>query len=365
VSESDRSSGFDRSRAELFEALGHPVRIRILHTLAVEPMGFSELKRSLGIESSGHLQFHLGRLDGLVRLLPDGRYTLTDDGREALLVVGKPETMGQASPESGQWERRLLSDHNIRVGNLVASALLIALGSFLVIFGGSAYYCVPGYSAPSCSQTFYFVNPFQIPEFTFMRYYQNYTLNAVGLVMLCAGSLSLFRERKTANSKTPTARRAFRNTCVAVGALSILANVATIPHAYLGILGSPSSGVSFAALLSPFLLPILNIIGMVLGLASITSAFSSEREASVLASVASGLALTFLTSWGSFTFDHYDVGWPLAWAHQFTSLGGLASLPMFYLDVAGLVFDLAFWAIAMGIALGLLRLYLRGRAAPV
>lgn len=153
--------------------------------------------------------------------------------------------------------------------------------------------------------------------------------------------------------------RTLRNTCIVVGILSILSDAAAVPfNALLGIIGPPSGVFTFAPLLWPFNPPVLNIIGMVLGLAVIPSALASERGASVLASIASGFALTFLTSWGSFTFGHFDVGWPLAWAHQFTSLDGLPSLPMFYLDVAGLVFDLAFWAISVGVALCLLRLYL-------
>ncbi len=46
------------------------------------------MKRQVGIESSGHLTFHLEKLSGLISLGPDGRYGLTDDGREALRIVG-------------------------------------------------------------------------------------------------------------------------------------------------------------------------------------------------------------------------------------------------------------------------------------
>jgi hypothetical protein len=137
--------------------------------------------------------------------------------------------------------------------------------------------------------------------------------------------------------------RTFRNSRIVVGILSIIAEAATTPHPYLGILGSPSRGVTFAAFLAPFVLPILNIIGIVLGLASITAAFASEKGASVLASVAFGLALILSTSWGSLTWGHYDVGWPLSWAHRFVSLGLLPETPpMFYLDLTGLLIDLAF-----------------------
>ena len=83
----NRADHFDASRAELFEALGHPVRVKILRTLDQRPMGFAELKKAAGIDSSGHLQFHLGKLSGLVETTSEGSYALTDDGREAIRVL--------------------------------------------------------------------------------------------------------------------------------------------------------------------------------------------------------------------------------------------------------------------------------------
>jgi hypothetical protein len=70
---------FNSSRAEVFEALGHPVRIKILESLKEGPLGFAELKRRAGLESSGTLQFHLAKLGDLVRAQPDGNYSLTDE----------------------------------------------------------------------------------------------------------------------------------------------------------------------------------------------------------------------------------------------------------------------------------------------
>ncbi len=72
---------------EKFEAISHPLRIKILELLSKRAMGFSELKRELGIESSGKLDFHLKKLKGLVILDEDGRYTLTKDGYSALQAV--------------------------------------------------------------------------------------------------------------------------------------------------------------------------------------------------------------------------------------------------------------------------------------
>ena len=58
----DEGDQFDSSRAELFEALGHPSRVKILKVLERNQLGFADLKREVGIGSSGHLQFHLNKL---------------------------------------------------------------------------------------------------------------------------------------------------------------------------------------------------------------------------------------------------------------------------------------------------------------
>ena len=119
--------GFDQTKAELFEALGHPMRIRILQTLERAPMGFAELKKAVGVESSGHLSFHLGKLDGLQKVDQDGRYSLTDEGREALRVIS-------ATKEEGRGSFRAHAPHvvtkNVAIAALVIGMLL--LGSFAV-----------------------------------------------------------------------------------------------------------------------------------------------------------------------------------------------------------------------------------------
>ncbi len=91
--------GFDASKAELFEAIGHPNRIRIIQVLDEGPLGFAELKRKVGMESSGHLAFHLGKLRNLVTMNSDGQYALTGEGKEALRMI-------QAVREKGGQERR-------------------------------------------------------------------------------------------------------------------------------------------------------------------------------------------------------------------------------------------------------------------
>jgi len=75
--------GFSKDRAELFEALGHPTRIRIVQILADAPLGFADLKKALDIESGGLLQFHLGKVQNIVKDTPEGSCALTDEGRSA------------------------------------------------------------------------------------------------------------------------------------------------------------------------------------------------------------------------------------------------------------------------------------------
>src|SRR2546426_324373 len=89
---------FNVGRAELFEAMGHPNRIRILKALSDRPLGFSELKRTLSMESSGLLSFHLQKLTNLVKTTAEGAYALTDEGKEALRIA---ETLRNGSSEDG------------------------------------------------------------------------------------------------------------------------------------------------------------------------------------------------------------------------------------------------------------------------
>jgi DNA-binding HxlR family transcriptional regulator len=85
--EDARKIEIDRQRAEIFDALGHPTRILILKVLSEGSFGFAELKKKVGIESSGHLQHHLIKLNGLIKTDEYGKYGLTDEGKDALLTV--------------------------------------------------------------------------------------------------------------------------------------------------------------------------------------------------------------------------------------------------------------------------------------
>lgn len=78
----------------MFEALSHPTRIRILRLIHEKPRSFAELKRELGLESSGHLQHHMSKLTGLV--IDQGRYVITMPGLVALKIVEDSERPGSS-----------------------------------------------------------------------------------------------------------------------------------------------------------------------------------------------------------------------------------------------------------------------------
>ena len=75
------------SSDEMFEAVSHPIRIDIVRILAEKPLGFADLKREWKISSSGLLDFHLKKLDELVTINKEGRYTLTEKGYAALTTI--------------------------------------------------------------------------------------------------------------------------------------------------------------------------------------------------------------------------------------------------------------------------------------
>jgi ArsR family transcriptional regulator len=80
-------------KAELFKALGHPARIRILEVLSQGERSVSEMQPLVGIEAS-HLSQQLGvlRRASLVRTRKDGSsviYSLADPEITELLAVSK------------------------------------------------------------------------------------------------------------------------------------------------------------------------------------------------------------------------------------------------------------------------------------
>ncbi len=122
----------DVSKAELFEAMGHPTRIRLLQSLAGGPLGFSELKHALGVESNGLLAFHLGKMGEFVKENPEGKYALTDYGTEAL-------RLSHVLEEPGRDDGRPLKVSRPKIGfGLTGQMLLGGLAVALVVIAALA-----------------------------------------------------------------------------------------------------------------------------------------------------------------------------------------------------------------------------------
>jgi DNA-binding transcriptional ArsR family regulator len=91
----------DRQKAEVFDALGHPTRILILKVLREGSLGFADLKKKTSIDSSGHLQHHLTKLNGLIKT-EYGKYCLSDEGKDALLTVQTVENSSSKKEVKGK-----------------------------------------------------------------------------------------------------------------------------------------------------------------------------------------------------------------------------------------------------------------------
>ncbi len=118
----------DRQRAEVFDALGHPTRIVILKALSEGALGFADLKKKTAIESSGHLQHHLTKLNGLIKTDEYGKYCLSDQGKDALLTVQTVENASGSRTKDTEkiHSRRFNSKRVLKSVSLLLVALLIA-----------------------------------------------------------------------------------------------------------------------------------------------------------------------------------------------------------------------------------------------
>ena len=123
----------EMQQAEVFDALGHPTRVVILKALSEGPAGFAELKKKTGIESSGHLLHHLNKLDGLVKTDEYGKYTLSEQGKDALLSLQTVEKVAdlKANRKAANY---LEHAETILKGLFVAFAALLILTSSLAFY---------------------------------------------------------------------------------------------------------------------------------------------------------------------------------------------------------------------------------------
>jgi DNA-binding HxlR family transcriptional regulator len=111
------------SSDEMFEAVSHPIRIDIVQILAEKPLGFADIKRELKISSSGLLDFHLKKLDELITVNKEGRYSLTEKGFAALTTV-----------EGAAGYYRLRSAHKRSFFLALAVSVLVNIGTLWVAF---------------------------------------------------------------------------------------------------------------------------------------------------------------------------------------------------------------------------------------
>lgn len=124
----------DRQRAEVFDALGHPTRITILKALREGAAGFADLKKKTNIESSGHLQHHLNKLDGLIETDEYGKYCLSDQGKDALLTVQTVENASSTQRTRAEKnQRRFSSALGLKSASLLLAALLVASSAIAII----------------------------------------------------------------------------------------------------------------------------------------------------------------------------------------------------------------------------------------
>jgi DNA-binding transcriptional ArsR family regulator len=113
----------DRKQAEVFDALSHPTRITVLKALSEQSMGFADLKKKLGIESSGHLQHHISKLNGLIKTDDYGKYALSDQGRDALHSINTVERTAEAKAN----EKKAKGAHRKSILLMLTVAVLAVL----------------------------------------------------------------------------------------------------------------------------------------------------------------------------------------------------------------------------------------------
>lgn len=125
----------DRQRAEVFDALGHPTRIAILKALSESAMGFADLKKAVGIDSSGHLQHHLNKLNGLIKTDEHGKYCLSDQGKDALLTVQTVEKAAGSGTKETERRRAsgAVSKNVLKSVALLLAILLVASSAVIVL----------------------------------------------------------------------------------------------------------------------------------------------------------------------------------------------------------------------------------------
>ena len=115
----------EETYSTIFTALRHPIRRRILRTLAKEPLTFTDILNQLGIESP-HLTYHLDSLGVLLAKTDRGQYRLSTFGRAAVSMMGWVEDAPKTALHS-----------SILNGNLPMALLALVVG--IAVFAGAYY----------------------------------------------------------------------------------------------------------------------------------------------------------------------------------------------------------------------------------
>lgn len=76
----------ESQNGDIFDAISHEIRRKIIQLLAEKPKTFSELQKDLGLDSPA-LAFHIRKLNGLITKNDQGYYELTPLGVKALNVI--------------------------------------------------------------------------------------------------------------------------------------------------------------------------------------------------------------------------------------------------------------------------------------
>jgi DNA-binding transcriptional ArsR family regulator len=147
----NQEDAFNKDRAELFEALGHPTRIKILQTLEESPLIFTELRKKANIDSNGLLSFHLGKLGDLIKTVDGGNYALSADGKEALRIVsliaakeGRKSRFDYPNVAIVIWTVAMFISFGLISNFFDQEGVLYNLsqGAFIALFGGAVMWMV-------------------------------------------------------------------------------------------------------------------------------------------------------------------------------------------------------------------------------
>ncbi|MGD0978214.1 MAG: NosD domain-containing protein [Candidatus Bathyarchaeia archaeon] len=98
------SSFEEETYSTVFTSLRHPIRRKILRTLSAGPQSFSDLQKSVGIESP-HLTYHLEGLTSLLTKTEHGEYALSSLGRTAVSTMKQVEEPPSTLVHSRFWPR--------------------------------------------------------------------------------------------------------------------------------------------------------------------------------------------------------------------------------------------------------------------